>query len=235
MSDRAVSLDLRTLAGDASSLAMRENSEQPAEGNAPDELVQRFQAALASRLASETHDPPSVKPSPFGLLRELAIESGTRSGPPANDTPDQTVVAGDETQSPTIAPDTLPLTTPDLATRWPVQVQPPHQPLMQMVAESATRMLVGNGDHGARQVRIDIADETLPGVTVQVYQAAGEWVAQFTCSQPDSFEILAQPAPEMAQSLADTLQAPACWLVEIDPPNRDPVEARALPCRGTPP
>jgi hypothetical protein len=233
MSDRAVSLDLRTLAGDAGSLAMRGNNEQPAGGDAADELVQRFQAALSSRLASEPQDTPSAHPSPFSLLRELAAQPGTPSDTAPADTPDPTVAVNDDTQATTIAPEPVPLTTPGSETRRPVPVQAPYEPLMQMVAESASRMMVGNGDRGTRQVRIDIAEDTLPGVTVAVYQAAGEWVAQFTCTNPDSFTTLAHPAPEMAQSLADTLQAPACWLVEMDPPEQHPVEARALPSRGT--
>ena len=113
----------------------------------------------------------------------------------------------------------------------PAPTATPCTPLMQMVAESATRMMVGDALHGERQVRIDIAEDTLPGVIVAIFQAAGEWVAQFTCTRPESFDSLAAPAHDMAQALADTLGTPACWLVEMNPPERSPVEARALPRR----
>ena len=224
MTDRAVSLDLRAPAGDPGSLPARHNHSQ-SRGDAAEELVQRFQSALFATTAGESGDADAPQPSPLTLMGELArrSEATHREADPG----EQDQARSDPT------PPVLPANPAafQAAVDRPAPTATACTPLMQMVAESATRMMVGDALHGERQVRIDIAEDTLPGVIVAIFQAAGEWVAQFTCTRPESFDSLAAPAHDMAQALADTLRAPACWLVEMNPPERSPVEARALPCR----
>ena len=95
----------------------------------------------------------------------------------------------------------------------------------------ALTIAVSDGSQGRRAVRVELSESALAGVTVSVYLAYGEWVADFLCTVQSSFDSLAVDASNMAQQLSDALRKPACWLVSMDPPERDPVEARALPAR----
>lgn len=64
-----------------------------------------------------------------------------------------------------------------------------------------------------RSLRLDLDASVFPGVIVEVFEDAGAWVAQFTCSEQSSFDRLAAAAQEMASRMADTLERDALWRV----------------------
>jgi len=239
MSDRAVSLDLRTLAGDGGTLP---GDRQPAR-EAPNEfdqaLAERFAAALLgagteSESASETR-----VDTPFSLLRTLGESASADPASPGDGQRSFEVDArGEQAARPVeTLPAALPLMAPIAASgETNSGDQPPpdrghREQLLQTLTEMASRLAVGDASSGERTVRVELTDSALPGVSVSVYLAYGEWVADFTCTVQASFEILADEASSLAQQLSDMLRAPACWLVAINPPLRDPVEARAMPGR----
>ncbi|NBS63067.1 MAG: hypothetical protein EBT33_01800 [Betaproteobacteria bacterium] len=239
MSDRSVSLDLRTLAGDSGTLPGQRQPAREAPTDFDQALAERFAAAL---LGART-EPEAVSDArvgtPFSLLRTLgesaaAEPASRRDGLASFDGLGQ----GEQAARPVdIVPTALPLIAPPAASgETGTGDQPPsdrghREQLLQTLTDMASRLAVGDGRNGERAVRIELTDSALPGVTVSVYLAHGEWIADFTCAVQTSFQVLAGEAGSMAQQLADMLQAPACWLVAMNPPERDPVEARALPGR----
>jgi hypothetical protein len=258
MSDRPVSLDLRTLAGDAGSLPGQQQQSHRKPSDADPSLTERFAAALALNPVDERQSDDSVLETPFALLRQLApiaaklapiaessFDDGSRLDTVALATPPDS--AGDapapaehlfngDRSDPTV------LAIPGLLAVQPGPVEttqpeapnfPGRQQLLEGIADIAKRLLVSDGSGGRREVRIELSDSALSGVTVSVYQAAGEWVAEFNCREPGAFNVLSEAAVPMAQELADTLRSPACWLVMIEPPDDNMVEARALPERTT--
>lgn len=259
MSDRAVSLDLRTLAGDAGSLPGQQQQSHRKPHDLDPSLAERFAAALALSPASEPQQDESLRQTPFALFRHMApppsepppldaqpVHEGAQPGPAAVDTvpesdtdplaPTGHLSVGQRSEPMGFAiPGQLPTQARALE---PNEVQLPssssREQLLQSVAELAKRLLVSDGSAGRREVRIELSEGELSGVTVSVYQASGEWVAQFNCIESSAFSLLAESATPLAQELADTLRSPACWLVMMDPPDDHTVEARALPERTLP-
>lgn len=130
----------------------------------------------------------------------------------------------------------MPLPTTDLAASlgdFTVVSSHPAEPraLLDAVTDLVDRVLVGDGQAGRREVRMSLADDVLPGVDIAVYEDAGAWIAEFTCSVPQSWTLLASEADSMAQELADLLNADAIWRVlAIDAAApQDVVESRANP------
>lgn len=79
-----------------------------------------------------------------------------------------------------------------------------------------------------RSLRMDLDAAAFPGVVVEVFEDAGAWVAQFTCSESGSFDRLAAAAEEMATRMAASLERDALWRVLAEPAalgERAPVEA----------
>lgn len=79
-----------------------------------------------------------------------------------------------------------------------------------------------------RSLRMDLDASVFPGVVVEVFEDAGAWVAQFTCSESDSFDRLAAAAEEMAPRMAASLERDALWRVLAESTalgERTPVEA----------
>ncbi len=280
MSDRAVSLDLRTLAGDGGGLPSQHHSAREAPNEFDHALAERFSAALFGARPEPETAPDAPLENAFTLLRTLG-EAGAADlasqrdalapfddaagaatgadlrggaarvamlGVPFADR-DSAVHAGLGNEAPMakgsehaaraieMLPAALPLMAPIAASgETNSGDQPPpdrghREQLLQTLTEMASRLAVGDASSGERTVRVELTDSALPGVSVSVYLAFGEWVADFTCTVQASFEILAGEASSMAQQLSDMLRAPACWLVAMNPPLRDPVEARAMPGR----
>ncbi|MEI2417103.1 hypothetical protein V8Z80_13085 [Orrella sp. JC864] len=105
---------------------------------------------------------------------------------------------------------------------------PAPQGLAQALAEGAGALLVGDGGKGRPEVRIELKDELLPGVSVAVFEDEGRLVAAFTCASEASRERLSRGVAALAQELADALGRPALVRVSADDP-MDPctVEAAA--------
>lgn len=220
MSDRPVSLDLRTLAGDAGSLPGQQQQSHRKPPDADPSLTERFTAALALNPVDERQSDDSVMETPFALLRQLALTAAKL--PPIAAQP-----TGERPRPDAPALEALEA-RPAEAPNFPARLQ-----LLEGIADIAKRLLVSDGSGGRREARIELSDSALSGVTVSVYQAAGEWVAEFSCRERGAFNVLSEEAAPIAQELADTLRSPACWLVMMEPPDDTTVEARALPERTT--
>ncbi|MFD4840249.1 hypothetical protein ACFWP0_22305 [Achromobacter sp. NPDC058515] len=90
--------------------------------------------------------------------------------------------------------------------------------LAQALSESAEQLLVADGSQGRRQVRVELKDDVLPGVSVSVYEDEGRTVADFTCASERSRERLCAMAPELAAQLAQSLDKPTRVRVSTDDP-----------------
>lgn len=258
MSDRPVSLDPRTLAGDAGSLQGQQQPQHRTPHDVDPSLTERFAAALAVTPADEHQSDEAVLDSPFALLRHI-VHSPEKL-PPSTEQPVNEgswrdtlpLEAPPDSDADPLAPaerlvvehrsDLRGLAIPALIPGQPgalVADQPDsplhlaRQPLLDGIADLAKRLLVSDGSNSRREVRIELSDSALSGVNVSVYQASGEWVAEFNCLERCAFNLLADAASSMAQELADTLRSPTCWLVMMEPPDDHTVEARALPERTT--
>ncbi len=235
MSERPVSLDLRTLAGHGGALSGRESSAFQAPDEFDQTLAERFAAALQGQGPEPGESPAVELDGPFSLL-------GAVNKPDANEGLGfeglGAELDGKQHARTPCVPARAPLIGGALAASEGGGAGQPdpragehHPQLLQAITAMALTIAVSDGSQGRRAVRVELSDSALPGVTVSVYLAYGEWVADFLCTVQSSFDSLACDASNMAQQLADALRKPACWLVSMDPPERDPVEARALPAR----
>lgn len=91
--------------------------------------------------------------------------------------------------------------------------------LAQALSDSAGRLLVADGSQGRRQVRVELKDDVLPGVSVSVYEDEGRTVADFTSSNERSRERLCAMAPDLAAQLAASLGQPTRVRVSTDDPD----------------
>lgn len=82
--------------------------------------------------------------------------------------------------------------------------------VMSLLKDSLKGLQVGQEQ---RSVRMELDDALYPGVSVSVYEDAGAMVAEFRCTELDSFRTLSEPAQEMARHLADELNRDALWRV----------------------
>ena len=235
MSERPVSLDLRTLAGDGGALSGRKSSAFQAPDEFDQTLADRFAAALRGQVPAPGESSDVQMDDPFTLLSAVnkpdAIEGLEFEVLGA-------ALGGEQpTRTPGLPAHALLIGGAVSASEGGgTGQQDPragehHPQLLQALTATALTIAVSDGSQGRRAVRIELSESALPGVTVSVYLAYGEWVADFLCTVPSSFDSLARDASNMAQQLSDALRKPACWLVSMDPPERDPVEARALPVR----
>jgi hypothetical protein len=90
--------------------------------------------------------------------------------------------------------------------------------LAQALSETAEQLLVAGGSQGRRQVRVELKDDVLPGVSVSVYEDEGRVVAEFVCANESSRERLCAMALELAAQLAQSLSRPARVRVSTDDP-----------------
>jgi hypothetical protein len=87
----------------------------------------------------------------------------------------------------------------------PVPVLAPDPQLFRRIGEVVERLMVGDGRSGNRQVRMDLKEDLLPGVTVTVQELDGRLEVDFTCIHDLPRQRLADAAPEQAQVLASRL------------------------------
>lgn len=90
--------------------------------------------------------------------------------------------------------------------------------LAEALLGSAEQLLVADGSQGRRQVRVELKDDVLPGVSVSVYEEAGRVVADFICANEGSRERLTAMARPLAEQLADSLGRDARVRVSADDP-----------------
>ncbi len=95
---------------------------------------------------------------------------------------------------------------------------PPSQALAEALLGSAEQLLVADGSQGRRQVRVELKDDVLPGVSVSVYEEESRVVADFLCANEASRERLMAMARPLAEQLADSLGRDARVRVSADDP-----------------
>lgn len=102
--------------------------------------------------------------------------------------------------------------------------------LSRRVGEAVEKLMVGDGSSGNKQVRIELKDDVLPGVSVTVQELDGRLQVDFTCSVESSRIKLNAAAPGQAQELAQRLRRDVLVRVQTDD-EEDPclVEAAASP------
>lgn len=86
----------------------------------------------------------------------------------------------------------------------------------QQMGESIERLMVDDGQNGSRQVRMQLKEEVLPGVTVAIQECEGRLQVDFICSVEASRLRLNQEAPVHARTLADRLQRDVLLRVQTD-------------------
>ena len=86
------------------------------------------------------------------------------------------------------------------------------------LGETAGQLLVADGSQGRREVRVELKDDVLPGVSVSVYEDEGRVVADFVCANERSRERACAMAPELAAQLAQRLDRPTRVRVSTDDP-----------------
>jgi len=199
MSDRPVSLDLRTPSGQAQSDRMGNSSGGAARGQADPDAIARFSDGLRAggAAAGDRSGSSTETASPFSLFGRAEAVAVSGSDPvlsvPVNG------AAGDAA-----SPETL----------WDRSLQ-----------DNVKRLMVAEDQ---RSLRMDLDPTAFPGVIVEVFEDAGAWVAQFTCSERSSFDRLAGAANEMSLRMAEALGRDALWRVIAEGPGldgQDPVEA----------
>lgn len=100
-------------------------------------------------------------------------------------------------------------------------------PPVQAFADQISRVMVSSDGGGSRQVRLDLDDSALPGVTVTVQEQEGRWQVSFVCRQePPRLQLSAQ-APWMADTLAERLKRDTLVQVRTDD-DEDPCLVEAL-------
>ncbi|MEN4920214.1 hypothetical protein ABE485_16200 [Achromobacter spanius] len=103
--------------------------------------------------------------------------------------------------------------------------------LAQALSDTAGQLLVADGSQGRRQVRIELKDDVLPGVSVSVYEDEGRLVADFVCAHEGSRERLCAMAPDLAAQMAASLDRPTRVRVATD----DPEDPRLAETDAQPP
>ncbi len=84
------------------------------------------------------------------------------------------------------------------------------------VGEALHRLMVGEGRSGGQQVRMDLKDDLLPGVTISIEEVQGRLQVDFYCRNDTSFERLVAAAPAEAPELAQRLRREVLLRVQSD-------------------
>lgn len=84
------------------------------------------------------------------------------------------------------------------------------------LGDALSRLMVGDGRSGGRQVRMALKEDVLPGVTVVIEEVEGRLQVDFTCSVEDSRLKLVQALPEQAPILARRLGRDVLLRVQTD-------------------
>ena len=95
------------------------------------------------------------------------------------------------------------------------------------MAEGIERLMVGDGSSGNRQVRMELKDDLLPGVSVVVQELEGRLQVDFICANEDSRQRLVAALEANARTLAERLNRPVLLRVQTDDED-DPCLREAL-------
>ncbi|MEC4720723.1 flagellar hook-length control protein FliK [Noviherbaspirillum sp. CPCC 100848] len=77
------------------------------------------------------------------------------------------------------------------------------------------RLMVSRDGENA-QVRMELDEDHLPGVTVSLYEDKGLLTVEFVCRNEEPRRLLNQAAAALAQEMADNLNRPVIWCVMTD-------------------
>lgn len=77
-------------------------------------------------------------------------------------------------------------------------------------------LYVGEGAHGGKQVRLEMKEDALPGVTVVIEEVGGRMQIDFTCSVEASRLRLNEAVPEVAPDVAVRLERDVLMRVQTD-------------------
>lgn len=86
------------------------------------------------------------------------------------------------------------------------------------LCDSLERLLVSDEDN-RQEVRLDLKDDALPGVTVRLFEAEGGLTVCFICSVDSVRRRLDAAISELAQQLATRLQRDVLLQVQTDDPH----------------
>lgn len=101
------------------------------------------------------------------------------------------------------------------------QASQAQEELSSHLREVVAQLMVGDGRSGGRQVRMDLQEEVLPGVTVVIEERQGRLQVDFLCRQEPSRLRLVAAAPEQAPQMAQYLRRDVLLRVQRDD-ERDP-------------
>lgn len=137
---------------------------------------------------------------------EQALEQPSESAghPPAEGAPQQSPTA-------LFVPGRLPVTPASGGTETAAWRDAGRQ-----IADAVEQLMVDEDSRGQRQVRMDLKDEVLPGVTVAIQQAEGRLRVDFLCRHEAPRLQLNAAAPAMAMELAQTLRCDIWLRVQTD-------------------
>ncbi|MFD0669020.1 hypothetical protein ACT80S_14965 [Ramlibacter sp. MAHUQ-53] len=88
--------------------------------------------------------------------------------------------------------------------------------LASRVGEALSRLMVGEGRAGGKQVRMNLKDDLLPGVTVSIEEIEGRLQVDFLCRDETSRRRLVRAAPLQAPELARQLRRDVLLRVQAD-------------------
>ena len=113
------------------------------------------------------------------------------------------------------------------------QAQAQAESLSDLMQSMVQQLMVSDGSQSFRRVRIELADDVMPGVVLTLAEEGGALVAEFACRLESAFLRLSQPAQSLASQLAGTLGRDTVWRVMPDPatpmPDMQTVEAWGRP------
>ncbi len=88
--------------------------------------------------------------------------------------------------------------------------------LSSRLREVVAQLMVSDGRYGGRQVRMDLQEEMLPGVTVVIEERDGRLQVDFLCREEPSRLRLVAAAPDQAPQMAQYLQRDVLLRVQKD-------------------
>ena len=117
-----------------------------------------------------------------------------------------------------VAPTTVPAPTPlsgplglfAQGTHNTTHTQRVPSQMLEQLTQGVRQMLVGQEQ---RSMQLNLDEALMPGVQVKVFEDAGAWVAEFSCTDTQSYDRLASAATPMASQLALALARDALWRV----------------------
>ncbi len=104
---------------------------------------------------------------------------------------------------------------------------PQQAELANHLGSEVERLMVSDGSNGNRQVRMELKEDLLPGVSVAIQELEGRLQVDFVCSVENSRQKLGSALPDLAHTLAQRLGRDVLMRVQTDDED-DPCVQEAL-------